>query len=369
MIRSEWNMDAASAGAVQTAFNISNALALFAASWLSDYYGPRRTYLIFSWLGGIALLSFAIFARSFPVALVMMSFVGLTQGGAYTPAIMLAIRMHSVSQRGYAVGTVLSAGSLGYLLSLFLSSWGASNWGASTAFYLCAGCVLMGAVLSHYSLLGISAQPVTSKTEAGNTGTAVRKWNTPALLLLMGYIAHCWELLGSWTWTPALLHNTLSQYSANPLLEGVLIASAIHLSGMVSTFLVGTVSDYFNRTTVLLVMGGLGAICSALTGLSASWGADWTLLCVVIGSFFILGDSGVFSAAIADNVKPALLGRIMGIRSLLGFGIGAFSPLCFGIVLDASESWKLAYLVLASGGVGAFIIALILKCCVLRQQR
>lgn len=369
MIRSEWHMDAASAGAVQTAFNISNALALFAASWLSDYYGPRRIYLIFSWLGGIALLSFAIFAHSFPLALVLISFVGMTQGGAYTPAIMLAIRMHSMSQRGYAVGMVLSAGSLGYLLSLFISSWGAFNWGASAAFYLCAGCVLMGGVLSHYSLLGMSAQPVISSTEARKAGTALSKWNTPALLLLLGYIAHCWELLGSWTWTPALLHNTLNQYSANPLLDGVLIASAIHLSGMVSTLLVGTVSDYFNRTTVLLVMGGLGAVCSALTGLSASWGAGWTFLCVVTGSFFILGDSGVFSAAIADNVDPALLGRIMGVRSLLGFGIGAFSPLCFGIVLDASESWKLAYLVLASGGIGAFLMALILQFCILRQQR
>jgi len=59
----------------------------------------------------------------------------------------------------------------------------------------------------------------------------------------------------------------------------------------------------------------------------------------------------------------------MGVRSLLGFGIGAFSPLCFGIVLDASESWKLAYLVLASGGTGAFLMALILQFCVLRQQR
>lgn len=361
VLRNEWHMDASSAGSLQTILNISNALALFAASWLSDWYGPRRIYLVFSWLGSIALLLFGVFAHSYISAALMMAFIGMTQGGAYTPAIMVAMQMHSAAKRGYAVGMILAGGSLGYLLSLFISSWGASTWGAATAFYLCAGCVFVGGVTSSLALRTVSdrvipSNPANLQHEEGN-----QKWNSVALLLLLGYIAHCWELLGNWTWTPSLIYTALVPYQTSPVINSMLIATVIHLSGMFSTLIVGTLSDYFNRTTVLIVMGGMGGLCSLLTGWSVTWGIGWALLCAFMGNFFILGDSGVLSASIADNVEPKVLGRIMGIRSLLGFGIGSFSPFSFGVVMDLTGRWDMAYRVLAAGGGVAFLAAVIIK--------
>ncbi|EMB2344118.1 MFS transporter [Klebsiella pneumoniae] len=358
--RNEWHIDAASAGAIQTVFNISSALALFVTSWLSDYYGPRRLYLLFSWSGGAALLAFGLFAHSFHSALLLISFVGITQGGAYTPAVMLAMQMHHPAKRGYAVGMILAAGSLGYLLSLFMATWGALSWGIVIAFYLCSAGAFFGAMLSSLSLKGKMHDPAPVPPARPDTVKGHRKRNTVALLLLIGYVAHCWELLGNWTWTPGLLVASLSPYHLSPLMNGLLIASAIHLSGMLSTLTVGTVSDYFNRTTVLIFMAGAGAVMSLLTGWSASWGAGWVLLFAITGSFFILGDSGVLSAAIADNVAPASLGRVMGIRSLLGFGAGSLAPLCFGRVMDLTGSWKIAYCVLATGGGVAFLCAVLI---------
>ncbi|WNU99046.1 MFS transporter [Enterobacter sp. DTU_2021_1002640_1_SI_PRY_ASU_LCPMC_013] len=361
MTRNEWHMDASYAGSLQTIFNISNALALFAASWLSDYFGPRRVYLVFSWIGGIALLLFGIFAHSYFSAALLIGFIGLTQGGAYTPAIMMAIQMHSAARRGYAVGMILAGGSFGYLFSLFISSWGASTWGTAAAFYLCAGCVFAGSVTSSLALRNVSDRVLPSKLSHPQNERRKRKWNAVALLLLVGYIAHCWELLGSWTWTPSLIYNTLIPYQNSPVINSMLIATVIHLSGMLSTFIVGTISDYFNRATVLIVMGGLGGLCSLLTGWTVTWGTGWVLVCAFIGNFFILGDSGVLSAAIADNVDPKMLGRIMGIRSLLGFGIGSFSPLCFGMMMDLTGKWEISYTVLAAGGCVAFITAIIIR--------
>ncbi|WP_368249938.1 MFS transporter [Citrobacter freundii] len=359
--RNEWHMDASSAGSLQTILNISNALALFASSWLSDYFGPRRVYLTFSWLGGIALLLFGIFAHSYISAALLIGFIGLTQGGAYTPAIMLAIQMHSAAKRGYAVGMILACGSLGYLVSLFISSWGSSNWGTAAAFYLCAGCVFVGGITSSLALNKFS-DLVPTKPPHSRDKNKINRWNTMTLLLLTGYIAHCWELLGSWAWTPSLLYTALIPVQNNPVVNSMLIATVIHLSGMLSTIIVGTISDYFNRTAVLIVMGGMGALCSVLTGWSIVWGTGWVLLCAFIGNFFILGDSGVLSAAIADNVEPKVLGRIMGIRSLLGFGIGSFSPLCFGLVMDLTGSWEFSYCLLAAGGVVAFLAAIMMTC-------
>ncbi|MER2927373.1 MFS transporter [Serratia nevei] len=128
-IRSEWQLDAASAGTVQTVFSLTNALALLVASWWCDSLGARRVYLLFSWLGAAALMLFAVFAHSYAGALVLMAFVGLTQGGAYTPALLLAMGMNGPARRGYAIGMMLAASSLGYFLSVFIAGWSAMRWG------------------------------------------------------------------------------------------------------------------------------------------------------------------------------------------------------------------------------------------------
>lgn len=74
------------------------------------------------------------------------------------------------------------------------------------------------------------------------------------LLLLIGYIAHSWELLGNWAWAPSLVSEALSGFSLDPLSAGLIVAAVIHLAGMVATLIVGTVSDYFNRASVLMFM-------------------------------------------------------------------------------------------------------------------
>ena len=144
-IRSEWQLDAASAGTVQTVFSLTNALALLVASWWCDSLGARRVYLLFSWLGAAALMLFAVFAHSYAGALVLMAFVGLTQGGAYTPALLLAMGMNGPARRGYAIGMMLAASSLGYFLSVFIAGWSAMRWGRRGVF-LCAAGALLGAL-------------------------------------------------------------------------------------------------------------------------------------------------------------------------------------------------------------------------------
>jgi len=359
VIRSEWHIDAESAGTIQTVFSMSNACALFVASWLSDYLGARKVYLIFSWLGVLALMAFSYFAHSYSSALVLMVFVGLTQGGVYLPAMILAMKMNSHSKRGYAVGAILAAGSLGYLLSVFIASFGAMQWGASVAFWLCAAGALAGAISGSFAL---SRYKEKVNPPAKREAVAIPyTYSVTALLLLTGYIAHCWELLGNWAWTPSMVAGKLQIFNLSPIATGLIVASVVHLSGMFSTLIVGTISDYFNRASVLIFMGAAGALSCVLMGYSVSWGIGWTLLLAFSGSFFILGDSGILSAAIADNAPPEKLGSIMGIRSLFGFGIGSFAPLSFGKVMDATQSWEMAYTVLAIGGTTACLCAILLR--------
>lgn len=269
-IRSEWQLDAASAGTVQTVFSLTNALALLVASWWCDSLGARRVYLLFSWLGAAALMLFAVFAHSYLSALVLMAFVGLTQGGAYTPALLLAMGMNGPARRGYAIGMVLAASSLGYFLSVFIAGWSAMRWGAGVAFSLCAAGALLGALAGSLALVGYrEPQPRTLGRRTKRESYAI---TYATLLLLIGYIAHSWELLGNWAWAPSLVSEALSGFSLDPLSAGLIVAAVIHLAGMIATLIVGTVSDYFNRASVLMFMGAAGALGSLLMGGSAYWG-------------------------------------------------------------------------------------------------
>ena len=81
---------------------------------------------------------------------------------------------------------------------------------------------------------------------------------------------------------------------------------------------------------------------------------------MLIYGFVAIGDSPVLSAAITEVVAPNRLGSVLAVRSLLGFGAGAVSPVAFGAVLDylrigdyVASAWGPAFMVFAIGGFGA----------------
>ena len=362
VLRSVWHMDGTTAGAIQTAFNLSNALALLVTSWLSDSLGAKRMYQVSTWAGACALVVFAIFARSPHSALILIVFVGLTQGGAYSPALLLVADLSAPAARGRAMGWILAAGSLGYLLSVSLSMWVAKSYGPTAGFAVCAAGSLVGAIFGKLSLDGVENRPHARETAAPSETMQWKSVFGPAsLCLLVGYVAHCWELLGSWAWTPTLLATALQPCGFGAMTTSVIVGGTVHLSGMIASGLVGALSDRWGRARVLICVGAAGAICSALTGWARQWGSGWVIALAAVGSFFILADSGVLSAAMTDEVPPRYLGRVMGVRSILGFGAGALAPMAFGATLDWTHQWGWAYMPLAAGGLVACIAALGLR--------
>ncbi|WP_321803493.1 MFS transporter [Burkholderia sp. BCC1988] len=362
VLRAAWHMDAATAGSIQSAFNLSNALALLVTAWLSDSLGAKRVYLTSMWAGAVALMLFAIFARSPHSALLLIVLVGLTQGGAYAPALLLIADLSPTAGRGRAMGQILAAASLGYLLSVFLSMWAASAYGAAAGFGICAVGALMGAVFGQIGLIGVENRQHRSARAATSARIEWRRVFGPAsLCLLIGYVAHCWELLGSWAWTPTLLATALRPCGFGAMTTSLIVACTIHLSGMIATGVVGALSDRCGRARVLICVGAVGALCSMLIGWSEQWGTRWVVALGAVGSFFILADSGVLSAAMTEEIPAAYLGRVMGVRSILGFGIGAFAPMTFGATLDWTHQWGWAYMPLAAGGLVASVAALALQ--------
>jgi MFS family permease len=186
------------------------------------------------------------------------------------------------------------------------------------------------------------------------------------MLLITAYTIHCWELLGMWAWTPAFMTACLVLQGAGPLEAaglGAYVTAGFHLAGLVASFSMGLLSDRVGRARVIMALAGISTLCSLLFGWAISL-PFWLVLSIgVIYSFVSLGDSPVLSAGLTEVVTPSYLGSAFGLRSLLGFGAGAISPVVFGAILDWTNphgpgqpyysSWGWAFVILGLPGFGA----------------
>lgn len=365
-ILQEWGLSGAEAGLVQTAFNLAYAVSLLGSAWAADRLGAARIFNVANWLAAAAFLLCALFARSLGSALTLFTLLALMLGGGYAPSLMLAAAASTVRDRGAAVGWTLAGASIGYFLVIALAPALIPRWGLTTSWLGLWVAPLLAAICGSLAARAVppptKPPPVASPVPEPRLGAVF--FSRDSLLLTAGYAFHCWELLGLWAWGPAFLTLTLSAHGVAPVAMGLLAAGALHLTGAASTLLGGAASDRFGRRRVLVVLALAGAACSFTFGWLGDAGAAVLVAAAALYGFAALGDSGVLSAAMADAVPAPLLGRVLALRSICGFGAGALAPLAFGAVLDLTnpgsapaQTWGWAFALLGLGGLGAALCA------------
>jgi len=312
-------------------------------------------------LSAISAILFAVFARSFETAIVFVSLLGLSQGGTYTSAIMIVSAAVPENRKASAVGWVLAGMSAGYVLSIFLSSSMLALRGYPTAFAACAMITVLGCVFGFFATRAAGPQPMHRGGDVGQFDASMRR---RARLLTLGYIGHAWELLGAWAWIPAFLAAVILTDGTMSAIElGLWTALALHLSGFFASFLSGYVADRIGAGTILITFAALGVLCSVSIGWLSDVSVPLLLVVAAVYGFVTIGDSSVLSSAMTDAVPPQSLGRALGLRSVLGVGAGAISPVTFGLVIDLSSpefAWGFAFASLAVGGLVATICAVML---------
>jgi MFS family permease len=369
VLQREWAMSATAAGSIAAAFQLGYGASLLVASWLADRVGARNVFRISAIACAMAIVLFALFARSYASALVFYTLVAVAQGGTYTTAIMLVADRYERHRRGTAMGWFLGASSLGYAMSLLLIGAALPFGGYPLAFAIAAVATVAGCAIA-LGMLRKTPNMVHPRAERAPFAAAVLR-NRKAMLLIGGYTAHSWELLGMWSWTPAFLAAALAMHGAAALTAaefGAYLTAGLHLTGLASSWSMGFMSDRLGRRAVLVAMAGTSAACSLIFG----WTVAWPLWIVValgaLYSFSAIGDSSVLSTATTEAVDPAHLGATLALRSMLGFGAGAIAPLAFGAVLDATNAtdtaptvWGWAFVTLGIGGIAATACALALR--------
>jgi MFS family permease len=366
----EWEISAAQAGSVVTAFTGCYAVSLFAFAWAADHLGAKRTVVVSALASAASSALFAFLARDWLSALFLYGLIGLTQGGVYTPVIMLFVERSNPARRGTAMGWLIASTSVGYATSLFLAGLALGFGGYRAVFIVTGLAPLLGAVLLVLCLQGTANRihPRPAKLRIGDAVFGGREGK----LLTAGYTAHCWELLGSWAWLPALI---AAGFVMNGSDSGAASQSSawstglMHLLGAAAAFTMGSLSDRLGRRAVLIgVAAGSAALSFALGWMVIAPVALLVALALVY-AFLTIGDSPVLTTAITEVTEPGRLGATLATRSLLGFGTGAAAPLAAGVVFDGAAAlglpapavWGCTFGLLGMGGLIAALCAARLK--------
>ena len=366
VLLNEWDMSATQAGSISSAFMFGYAASLFVFAWLSDHFGAKRLFLLSAVLSVISALGFGFFAHSYLSGLVWYGLAATTQGGLYTPAIMLFSERYDRSRRGTAIGYLIASTSVGYAFSLVVSGL-CLFWGGYRAAFIVTGCLpLAGLIFSWYALRK-TPNHIHSRTERLGVTTILQR-NRNARLLIAGYTCHCWELLGMWSWTPAFFAATIAIPGKNfgeTAQFGAYLVASMHLIGALASVSMGRLADLLGRRVVLIQVAAIGTGLSVVIGWLTTWPITILVLMGFVYYFFAIGDSPLLSTALTEVVEPSHLGSILAVRSLFGFGAGGIAPVMFGAMLDltnppgtAPETWGWAFTVLGLGGLTATLCAI-----------
>ena len=362
ILMKDWQMSAGEAGLVNTGWHFGYLVSLFAAGFFTDRFGAKRTFLIMSGAAVASALAFATFADGFVSAAVLYTLTGLCSGGSYTPGLALISQRIAPQRRGGAMGWFLAASSIGYALSLLTGSALISAAGWRASFFAAAMGPVAGALIALRVLRHSRNVVAPREVRGGGIRSLVEVTrNKPAMLAIWSYAFHNWELLGLWAWLPAYLaaSATRDYGTATAMSIGALLSGLSFLTNAVGSVAGGRLSDRLGRTTVMLGMTLTSLTCSAIFGWLFGLPL-WALTMVaIVYNLTALGDSSVYSTALAELVPERSLGSAYSLRAVIGFGLGAVSPAAFGYVLDyftlatgerGTMAWGMAWLTL---GVGA----------------
>lgn len=354
----EWQMSAAQAGTIASGFMAAYAVSLFASSWLADYFGAKRVFVISALMSAVSAMAFGFFARSYLSGLLFYALAAATQGGLYTPAIILFADRYDSSRRGTAVGYLIASTSVGYAFSLGVTGLCLHLGGYRAAFIVTGLLPVLGVMMTWLALRG-TPNIIHPRPRSIRVFQLLRK-NHDTRHLVAGYTSHSWELLGMWSWTPTFFAASFA-LAGNGLADtaqfGAYLAASMHLVGSFASASMGRLSDHWGRRRVLIWVAACGAILSCSIGWLIAFPVYVVMVIGFLYYFAAIGDSPVLSTALSESVDAGYLGSVLAVRALLGFGAGSVAPIVFGAVLDWTNPpsamvthWGWAFAVLGLGG-------------------
>jgi len=310
---------------------------------LADRIAPRRLMLIGT--TGAAIANAAIIPlNAYGPALVARFMTGVFLAAVYPPALKAMSSWYRAG-RGYALGVMIGALTLGSALPHLINGIGELDWqvviGATSALTLVCG--LLAERLGSEGPYATAAAPF----DPAKLRSVVN--NREFRLASLGYFGHMWELYAMWAWIAAFYGDVfINQRSASIAAFGTIGIGAF------GCVYVGSLSDRQKRSTAAGLAMRWSALASMVTGFLVSAPPAFVLMVGLVWGFWVVADSAQFSTIVTEVVEPESVGTALTLQLALGFVLTVLTIFLVPVVRDASN-WGFAFMLLAPGPiVGAF---------------
>lgn len=337
-VKSEFHLTFGEAALVVNFSFFGSFLAILLAGWLVDEFGDGIVLVLGCISVGISAIACS-FTPLFLVLLLFVFFIGIGTAmplPAGTAALRRAFPLHlrgtiiSVRQAGIPIGSFLAALLLptiaiaaGWRTALLTAGAGAVFVGI-----FCFFLYPMAHLRQRRSVIRarLSLRPIVERDilVVGIAGMLMVMGQFVLVTFLIAYLIHDW-------------HESIAT-------AGLTLAIAL-VTGAVSRILWGTVSDRLlagDRKRSLMLSGGTAAIgCLGLGVAPTHISLPWIVLIVLVCAIGVLGWNGVLTTWLSELAGPGAEGRTVASGSLLG-------PLLFGLVIDYTESFRVAWVLLAT---------------------
>lgn len=319
---------------------------LIAITNLSDLINARTLFAISAVLAAVTNL-LVIPIESTPALIAARFATGAFLGGVYPPA-MKVISGWYTKGRGFALGTMVGALTIGsgsphLLRSVFSENWQAVIVGSSIL-AITGGLILKFIVTDGpHDVNGAKFNPrylIGALTERGPR------------LALTGYLGHQWELYAMWAWIGSFMLYVVGEKSL--IGDSLDLASGltflVFAIGAVASSYAGAWSEKIGRTAVTSIAMIISGTVAAFIGFIPT---EFTVLIVILAMIWgasIIADSAQFSTAMTELSDPAYRGTMLTFQTGIGFALTAVSIWLLPIVKDSS-GWGWAFAMLALGPV------------------
>jgi MFS family permease len=352
-LRADWGLDTAGATwltvSVQVGF-VTGALGAAVLN-LADRVPTHLLVAVCALVAAAATAAVAAFASGLATAGPLRFATGVALAGVYPPGLKLMTSWFDRG-RGFALGVLVGALTLGSALPQLISSFASLPWRA--VLLVAAGLAATGALLAaRYVRPGPLAAPAPPFRP--RYVLTVFRERGPRLANL-GYFGHMWELYAVWTWLPAYLAASTAA-TGSPLPVGVASFLAIGVAGVGGCLLGGWLGDRVGRARLAALAMAVSGTCCLLAAVAFGGPPRVVLALTLVWGAAVIADSGLFSACTSQVVDPRYTGTALTTQTAVGFLLTTVTIQMTPLVAERA-GWPVAVALLSLGPLAGAVAML-----------
>lgn len=362
-LASLWHLDSTRAGWISGAYFLGYTLGVPLLVALTDRVDSRVIYLASCAIGAIAGSGFASLAHGFWSAFLLQALAGLATGGTYMPGLRLLTTRLAGRARIRAVPYYTTAFAVGTSLSYLVSGWMTGRYGWRAAFLAGGIGSVVSAALALIATWGVPVEPdssVVSDRHPLDFRPVLR--NRKAIVYVLAYGGHCWEMFAFRAWLPTYLLFTWHRFhSANAGLIVSRLSMLIVLIGVPASIVGAESANAASRNRLIRRFEFASIVTCLLSVICANVSFTLAIIALFAYNVAIAADSGALTAGTVAVARPGEQGVTLALYSLIGFIGAGIGPLAVGSVLDLGGGFSSAhawYLGFAAMGIGSALAAI-----------